>query len=66
MAKMYNLYLGNEYWYTVYAEDEHEALALFSSFQSLSDSLGKKVSAEIVDVSKILEPTAEPSKNNDN
>lgn len=65
MAKMYNLYLGNEYWYTVYAEDEHEALALFSSFQSLSDSLGKKVSAEIVDVSKILEPMAETSKNND-
>ncbi len=65
MAKMYNLYLGNEYWYTVYAEDEHEALALFSSFQSLSDSLGKKVSAEIVDVSKILEPAEEPIKNND-
>lgn len=60
MSKMYNLYLGNDYWYTVYAEDEHEALALFSraealsSFPSLSDGLGKPVTAEIVDVDKII------------
>ena len=54
MSKMYNLYLGNEYWYTVYAEDEHEALALFSSFPSLTTSLGKVVTAEIVDVDKII------------
>lgn len=53
-GKMYNLYLGNEYWYTVYAEDEHEALALFSSFPSLSDGLGKQVTAEMVDVDKII------------
>jgi hypothetical protein len=51
---MYNLYLGNEYWYSVYTEDEHEAMALFSSFPSLSNSLGKEVTAEVVDVDKII------------
>ena len=62
MSKMYNLYLGSEYWYSVYVEDEHEALALFSSFPSLSDSLGKKVSAEVV---KPQEQMTEPIKTND-
>jgi hypothetical protein len=51
---MYNLYLGNEYWYTVYANNEADALALFDSFPSLTVGLGKQVTAEIVDVDKII------------
>lgn len=51
---MYNLYLGNEYWYTVYADNEEEAMALFSSFPSLTLNLGKEVTAEVVDVDKII------------
>lgn len=54
MSKMYNLYLGNEYWYSVYADNEDEALVLFNSFPSLSNSLGKEVTAEVVDIEKII------------